>query len=1594
MSEVTIDRLQIQIEAEASRNSKGLEKFIQSVEKLRTAVSTGIPGLAEIATKLASIGSAMDSIKGKSNSLNSFAKAVENIKKLNLSTAAAGMNDFVREASALGSIGSSLQSVRDFGKGVTSMSKSFEKLKSMDIDGVSDKIKELVAALKPLTDEMIRAGAGVSNFGDQMKSLAQALRSANSMKTQIAKQTQRSRSGTGGLNGLFNLGKAAALIYTLKEVGSALKGAVGNVNDYIEDINLFTVAMGSAAEEGRELAQKMQDLLGIDAGQAMRNMGVFQQMTTSFGVTAEKATVLSKNLTQLGYDMASLYNLTPDAAFEKLQAGISGETDPLRRLGIDISEVRLQQELYNLGIQESVRNLSQADKAQLRYIAIMEQTKNAHADMARTIMSPANALRVLQAQFQITARAIGSIFIPALQAILPYAIAVVKVIGMAASALASLLGFKMPDFKAPEISGGLGDISDGLDDVADSAKDAKKQVNYLISGFDELNILNKDSAAGAAGSIGGALDDLELPEYDIFDGLINNDVDKIVDKIIDSLKKLKDILMDLGLREVLDNFKKFFDEIGKQIAQYDFATAIKDALLKGFELAMSAINLAQRLVFPIIIALDVPGIVYEAIRTLTALMDMLNDAIRAVTPGLEKFVQIGLVPIAEWLGDKIRDGLKFLQEQFYKIGDWFTEHTGMFTEFGIALGNLTNALWNVIKPLLDSAWESFKKFISDSINLVLDLTEGIVKFLTPAINAIADWINDNQASITNILRGILSGILAYKAVNKIPKILEKLGGKFKDLIKVILSAKPAQKILSTMFATFKISGSSLKAVAAGFQSAGSQISSFLKNLSPMQKAAGTIAGVVAEFSIVSGAFHDLTMGTQDWGKVLLTIIPTIGLVGKTLSTMLGPVGWAITGIGALVGALKGWSDAQNEIAKADFASRFGDITLSLGEMQDKAREIVETESLKKILSTLEEFNKLDSIKGNIDSAADSLEKLNWKLGAGIEFSEDDIEAYKTAIDNYVSSMIEYADQRNYALSLSIDAIIDINDPNYESIKNSVDEIAKLMHNDLTDLGKELQSTVDTAFEDGLLDIDEQKAIETITGKINKIKDIIAESETQAKLDVIAMEFTGADLTPESYQEFIKTMEETAIQMKTDAQETVERTLSGMKANIKYLEYKLEEDPNNQEFQKLLLEAQNALDDFTANNPLEASYKEVDLKLENFKMDTVLKIAKKEIELSKSVFSQSLEETLQQGFGDAVSSETLYNMPAQTMASHLQTAYITALDDLNISPEIKQIIGEMMKSFEPTLQQKEAIAAQAKAAGESVPKEVAAGIADLKLIQAISGNMDAINYLIGQKLSNDPSYLEMLSTVEGAGKGIDENIAKGITDNVQFVRDGMKVGILDPITGETIEMTPILAENLKSMGITILDDKKGFMKGVNEQTGNVVSVVNKIAKAGADALGSKTNQNKFKEAGETLAEVFANSIRSVQELVNTIFGKLSIPKIEVGLPKGRQSYDRTPTTRSVPAFADGGVVREPTYALVGEYQNARSDPEVIAPQSTIKESVVAANGELVGALYQMATMIVQAIEDNATEVQQDPDAMFKVIRKKATNYKRNTGSPAF
>lgn len=370
-------------------------------------------------------------------------------------------------------------------------------------------VDALVRSLEKL-DSATKGGLGLGSTNKNLSSLNTALE--NSAKSSI------------NLWAKLKMGYSA-----MKPVTNFIGSSIKKINDYIENVNLFNVAMGEYAKEAGKYAERVGDVMDIDPGEWMRSQGVFMTLATGFGVVGDRAYTMSKNLTQLGYDISSFFNIPYEDAMQKLQSGLAGELEPLRRIGYDLSQARLQQEAYTLGITKKISAMTQAEKAELRYYAIMNQVTTAQGDMARTLSAPANQLRILSAQFTQAARAIGSIFIPMLNAVLPYVTAFVILVRDLVANLATLFGFEMPKVDYS----GVDSLTSGADDAADAlgkAGDNAKELQKYTMGFDELNVIDPTAdsdESGDPGALGGTRFDFVLPEYDFLGDAVKNQIDAL-----------------------------------------------------------------------------------------------------------------------------------------------------------------------------------------------------------------------------------------------------------------------------------------------------------------------------------------------------------------------------------------------------------------------------------------------------------------------------------------------------------------------------------------------------------------------------------------------------------------------------------------------------------------------------------------------------------------------------------------------------------------------------------------------------------------------------------------------------------------------------------------------------------------------------------------------------------------------------------------------------------------------------------------------------------------------------------------------------------
>lgn len=464
----------------------------------------------------------------------------------------------------------------------TQLSKDLE---AVDMDKFASTIERLTAAMAPLATEMDKIARGFSAFPQRIqtfiknneastKSVKKAEPTWQKFFETISKGSKKSSSG------LTNFAKQLFSIATIKKVWLKATDSLESANEYIEALNLFYVSMGSYAEKAQDYANLVGDSYGVDPGEFMKMQATFMDVSKSFGTASGTAYTMSKALTQLTYDISSLYNLKIDEALNKTRSALVGEIEPIRALGKDLSVANLKLLATELGITANVDAMNQSEKAMLRTISLLRQSTSAMGDMARTLEQPANQFRILKAQLTLLSRAIGDLFLPLVQKVLPYMIAFVKVGQRIVSAFAALAGFELPKFDYAD------SVIKGNEGVADSADDAAKSMKKLYQlSFDELNILGSQKT-GSSGSGASAADIAKLEaelnrlaklEDDMFSKNLGETTDKIAEQIENWLTKGEGIQS--WAKDIWDYFSKIKDaakEIADKLGLWEIPQKIWD----------------------------------------------------------------------------------------------------------------------------------------------------------------------------------------------------------------------------------------------------------------------------------------------------------------------------------------------------------------------------------------------------------------------------------------------------------------------------------------------------------------------------------------------------------------------------------------------------------------------------------------------------------------------------------------------------------------------------------------------------------------------------------------------------------------------------------------------------------------------------------------------------------------------------------------------------------------------------------------------------------------------------------------------------------
>ena len=362
--------------------------------------------------------------------------------------------------------------------------------------------------------------------------------SAEKANEEISKLT----SNMGKLNKVVSSLKIGAWVAGMKAVTNSVVGFISKTSDMINANNMFKISVGEVSDKTQDFLDKAQKLAGLDPTKTMEAFSSFARITKSFGLPKEEIDIMSRNLTQLTADISAT-GRSWEESMKKVRSGLVGELEPMRAIGVALDKNTVQQTMNSLGINKRYDELTRLQKTEMLYYQMMKSTENIQGTMAKTMLSPTQALRVMKTEFLALARDVGTIFIPIFMKIIPVVRAVVQILGEAVRWIAGFFGIDLKKFEiqTEDIGDNIGGIGNNIDNVGKKAKKTKKELDKMLMPFDELNNVKFDTgdksgsgSGSGAGAVGGGSLGLDLPEYDMFKGMsqeINEQVEQIKNKI-------------------------------------------------------------------------------------------------------------------------------------------------------------------------------------------------------------------------------------------------------------------------------------------------------------------------------------------------------------------------------------------------------------------------------------------------------------------------------------------------------------------------------------------------------------------------------------------------------------------------------------------------------------------------------------------------------------------------------------------------------------------------------------------------------------------------------------------------------------------------------------------------------------------------------------------------------------------------------------------------------------------------------------------------------------------------------------------------------
>lgn len=1001
-------------------DTSGFSNVVSSISKLGgTKATSGTQNLIKIKDDLARFVDGMNRVESLTFDTTNLSKLLSGIRGLgskassdatkNLPTISAQFQNFVRQMNKIGSLTFD----------TTNLSKLISSISKMGGKGVSaavGNIPKLAEAMKDLMTTLSRAPKVSQNVIDMANALARlgkagsgigaATNSISKMSVTTIRASGKVKNALKGMQGGFRslLRTLAPLIgaFQLFDFG---KQAMEISSDLTEVQNVVDVTFGDFKNKIEDLAKVSITDFGMSELTAKQISSRFQAMGTAMGFAQGEMADMSVNLTKLAADMASFYNAKQEDVARSMQSIFTGETEPLRKYGLDLTQATLQEWALKQGLDANMQSMSQMEKTMLRYQYVLANTGAAQGDFLRTSESWANQVRILKQNFEQLASVIGGVLINAFKPMVKAINAAMGAIIAFAKTISNALG-QIFGWTYEESGGGFAQEFDNaaagagaIEDATGGAADNIKKMRAGLRAFDELKVINmpdnnQGGSGGGGGGTGGAGGGAEAAGGKWVQG----------ESILEKYKSEIDTLYKLG------------EHIGKTLTDamnsIDWDSVYKKAENFGKGLA----DFLNGLISPDLFGATgrtIAGALNTAIHAALAFGETFDweDFGLSIATGINEFFKTFKADklaktINTWIKGALKTATTMLKKTDFKM---IGKKIGNFLAKIDWLGYIKEAgkmIWEALKSAFELYVGAFSSAPLETAVISLVAMPKLLKAITSStfITGIGKLWNNFKiwGEKIQLVTGALSGNEAASSG---------LAMLYPDLSRKVDGTKAA---FSNFFSSVKNDGF-WKTIDGG-------ITNIRNNLSGLQKAAIVAVAGFAEFSVVSGSVEKITLGTENLLAEIGKIGGVVAVAAAAMYTALGPAGLAIAGVTGVMAGIKGISDAFDAIRAEEIGNVINNAMSNPGgtPIEELAKGI--SDALSNAASGFEELNNASgevvSVNKNIQSVVGEIDKIKQAMDLGVL----SVEEGSQKLDELFGQLVELTNQKmtlltNYLLGL-------------------------------------------------------------------------------------------------------------------------------------------------------------------------------------------------------------------------------------------------------------------------------------------------------------------------------------------------------------------------------------------------------------------------------------------------------------------------------------------------------------------------------------------------------------------------------------------------